>query len=85
MNPHDKVNISLGANIDYNSTKYSLQQELNTTYLTQEYDVSFDWELPKSFFLSSEFSYTINSQRTDGIQYQNANMECQHQQTIPSL
>ena len=67
MNPHDKVNISLGANMDYNTTKYSLQQDLNTTYLSQEYGVSFDWQLPKSFFLSTEFTYTINSQRTDGF------------------
>ena len=67
MNPHEKVNISLGINLDYNTTKYSVQSGLNTNYLSYEYETSFDWELPKLFFLSSEFSYTVNSQRAAGF------------------
>jgi hypothetical protein len=67
MNPTDKVNISLSANLDYNNTKYSLQSAMNTNYLSQEYSTSVDWQLPKQFFLSTEFTYTINSQRAAGF------------------
>jgi hypothetical protein len=67
MNPNDKVSISAGVNVNYNKTKYSLQSALNTDYLSQEYNASFDWQLPKLFFISSEFTYTINSQRAQGF------------------
>ena len=67
MNPHDKVNISVGVNLDYNTTAYSLQPGLNNNYLSHEYNTSVDWELPKSFFLSTDFTYTINSQRAAGF------------------
>jgi hypothetical protein len=40
---------------------------MNSNYLSQEYSTSFDWQLPKLFFLSTEFTYTINSQRTAGF------------------
>lgn len=67
MSPHDKVSISLTANLDYNYTKYSLQSAMNTKYFSQEYSTSVDWQLPKSFFLATEFTYTINSQRAQGF------------------
>jgi hypothetical protein len=67
MNPDDKLNISFGVNLDYNNTKYSLQSAMNTNYLSQDYNTSFDWQLPKLFFLSSDFTYTINSQRAAGF------------------
>ncbi|NOT50916.1 MAG: TonB-dependent receptor [Chitinophagaceae bacterium] len=67
MNPAEKLSISLGAGINYNKTKYSLQSTLNTHYLSQEYNTSLDWELPKGFFFSTEFTYTINSQRAAGF------------------
>jgi hypothetical protein len=67
MNPTDKINVSLGAGVNYNSTKYSLQESLNTDYLSQDYSAAVDWELPKRFFLSTDFMYTINSQRATGF------------------
>jgi hypothetical protein len=67
MNPSDKLNISLSVNLDYNNTGYSLQSAMNTNYLSQDYSTSFDWQLPKLFFLSSDFTYTINSQRASGF------------------
>src|SRR4030095_505728 len=66
MNPNDKFNLGLGAGINYNKTKYSLQDNLNSDYLTQEYNASVDWQLPRKFFLSTDFVYTINSQRAAG-------------------
>jgi 5-hydroxyisourate hydrolase-like protein (transthyretin family) len=67
MNPTEKLNVAVSAGFNYNKTKYSLQSALNTDYLSQEYNASFDWQLPKQFFLSSEFTYTINSQRAAGF------------------
>ncbi|MBC7874323.1 MAG: outer membrane beta-barrel protein, partial [Ferruginibacter sp.] len=67
MNPTDKLNIGVGAGFNYNKTKYSLQSALNTNYLSQEYNASLDWEMPKGFFFSTDFIYTINSQRASGF------------------
>jgi len=67
MSPGDKINIGLEANMNYSKTKYSLQSALNTDYLSHEYSAAFDWELPKQFFLSTDFTYTINSQRAAGF------------------
>ena len=67
MNPTDKLNIGVGAGFNYNKTKYSLQSALNTNYLSQEYNASLDWEMPKGFFFATDFTYTINSQRAAGF------------------
>lgn len=67
MNPTEKLNITIGAEISYNKTKYSLQSALNADYLSQEYNTSLDWQMPKGFFFSTDFVYTINSQRAAGF------------------
>lgn len=67
MNPTEKLNITVGAGINYNKTKYSLQSALNTNYLSQEYSASIDWQMPKQFFFGTDFTYTINSQRAAGF------------------
>lgn len=67
MNPTEKLNITLGAEINYNKTKYSLQSALNADYLSQEYSSSLDWQMPEGFFFSTDFTYTINSQRAAGF------------------
>jgi hypothetical protein len=67
MNPDDRLNLSLSAGLNYNKTKYSLQSSLNTNYLSQEYNASVDWQMPKGFFFATDFTYTINSQRAAGF------------------
>ena len=67
MNPHSKLNLGIGTGLNYNKTSYSLQAALNTTYLSQEYTASIDWEIPKRFFFSTDFNYTVNSQRAAGF------------------
>jgi hypothetical protein len=67
MNPTGKLNLVVGAGFNYNKTKYSLQPALNNDYLSQEYNASVDWEMPKGFFLSTDFTYIINSQRAAGF------------------
>ena len=65
MNPHRNINISAGTAYRYNQARYSLQAAFNTNYLQQEYNASFDWELPKRFYLSTDFTYTINRRRSE--------------------
>jgi outer membrane receptor protein involved in Fe transport len=67
MNPTEKLNISLDAGINYNKTKYSLQAAFNASYLSQDYNASLDWKMPKQFFFETDFTYTINSQRAAGF------------------
>lgn len=67
MNPTDKLTLGLSAGYNYNSTKYSLESKYNNKYFSQEYNASVDWQLPAKFFLSTEFTYTINSQRAAGF------------------
>jgi len=67
MNATDKINIELGASVNINNTKYSLQPDFNSNYLSQEYNASLDWELPKKYYFSTEFTYTNNSQRAVGF------------------
>ncbi|MEQ1675469.1 MAG: outer membrane beta-barrel protein [Chitinophagaceae bacterium] len=67
MNPTEKLNISVGAGFNYYKTKYSLQPASNNNYFLQEYSTSIDWEMPKRFFFSTDFTYSINSQRAAGF------------------
>ncbi len=67
MNPTDKLNVGVGAALSYNKTKYSLQSASDNNYFSQEYNTSVDWQMPKGFFFSSDFTYTINTQRAAGF------------------
>lgn len=63
----DRLDLSLTAALTYSEAKYSLQSSLNNNYLTQEYGIDIGWQMPKNFFLSSDFRYTITSQRSAGF------------------
>lgn len=67
INPADKLNFGMGAGINYNKTKYSLQSLAPAEYLSQDYNLSADWQLPKGFFFATDFNYTVNSQRSAGF------------------
>lgn len=67
INATDKLNFTASARYNYNNAKYSAQPALNNVYLSHEYNATADWQLPKNFFLSSEFTYTVNSQRAAGF------------------
>ena len=70
INPTDKLNLGIGGGINYNKTKYSAQSSGPAEYLSQDYNASVDWQMPKGFFFSTDFSYTINSQRAAGYNLQ---------------
>ena len=67
MSPTDKLNLSLGTRYNFNNAKYSLQSSLDNDYVLKEYSGSVDWQLPKNLFFSTDFTYTINSQRAAGF------------------
>lgn len=67
MSPYSKLNLSTSARYNYNYTRYSLESTMNNKYVSQEYTGEADWQLPKSFFFSTDFTYTINSQRAQGF------------------
>lgn len=67
INPHEKVDLSFSAGINYNQTRYSLQPAFNTNYFSQLYETEFNWQLPKGIYFSTDFAYTINNQLADGF------------------
>lgn len=67
ISPAEKLNLGLGTALSFNSTTYSLNEGLNARFSSQEYSASVDWEMPKRFFFSTDFTYTANSQRAAGF------------------
>lgn len=67
INALAKLDISLTAGINYYRTEYSLQDDLNTEYLNQQYGTEINWQLPKRFYFNTEFTYSVNSQRASGF------------------
>ena len=63
----DKLDLTLRSGFTYNKAKYSLQSSLNNDYLTQEYGIDVGWQLPKNFYFSTDFNYTVSSQRSAGF------------------
>ncbi|HKZ66216.1 MAG TPA: outer membrane beta-barrel family protein [Chitinophagaceae bacterium] len=70
MSPTEKIDLSFSAGMNYNKTKYSLQPVFNTSYFSQLYETEFNWQLPKGFYFSTDFVYTINNQLADGFNAQ---------------
>ena len=62
----DKFDLTLSSGFTYNKAKYSLQSSLNNKYFTQDYGADVGWQLPKNFYFSTDFRYTISSQRSSG-------------------
>ena len=67
INPTDKLTLTLQTEFGINNTTYSQQQSQDNKYFSQEYSSSVDWQLPKNFFFSTDFSYTINTRRSEGF------------------
>ena len=66
MSPTDKLSIALSGQLNYNRSVYSAAASLNTKYFSQEYETDIDWQLPKNYFFSTDFTYTINNQLSSG-------------------
>lgn len=66
INATDKLDFSISAGFNYYKTQYSLRKDLDTKYFSQQYGTDVNWQLPKSFYFTTGFTYTINSQRAAG-------------------
>lgn len=66
LNPGEKLNLGVGVGLDYYRTRYSLQPDLDAKFLSAQYSFSLAWDLPSRFFLSTDFTYTTNSQLSEG-------------------
>jgi len=62
----DKIDLTVRGGVTFNKAKYSLQSSLNNNYLTQDYSIDAGWQLPKNFYLSTDFTYTISTKRSEG-------------------
>ncbi|MCB9055110.1 MAG: outer membrane beta-barrel protein [Chitinophagales bacterium] len=67
MSPADKLSMGTGISLNHNKTKYSVSSAQDIKYLSYEYNVYIDWEMPKGFYFSTDFTYTVNSQRAEGF------------------
>ncbi|MBN8666335.1 MAG: outer membrane beta-barrel protein [Chitinophagales bacterium] len=63
----NKVDLSVFAGITLSRATYSLQSNLNNNYVTREWGGNIGWELPKNFYLSTDFEYRVNTQRAEGF------------------
>jgi hypothetical protein len=62
----DSLQMSFGGKYTYNVPKNSISTLSNNPYSLQVYSADLTWTMRGNFKLSSDFSYTINSQRADG-------------------
>jgi Outer membrane protein beta-barrel family/Carboxypeptidase regulatory-like domain len=67
MNLGNKIDASLNAGIDYTKTNYTLPSAPDAEYLSYRYEAEVNWQLPKNFFLGTDFNYTVNTQRAAGF------------------
>jgi len=67
LSPTDKLDLFFNAGFNYYKTAYSLPSALSTNYFSQQYEGEINWQLPASFQLSTNFTYTLNNRRADGF------------------
>jgi hypothetical protein len=65
MNPSEKINLSFSAGVNHSNSKYSVQSARESKYFTQSYSAEFNWDLPKRFFFSTDFDYSVNNLSAD--------------------
>lgn len=61
------IDIQASANLRFNKATYSLQQQLNSNFITQIYSTEVTNYLPLGLVLNNNLNYTINSGRADGF------------------
>jgi hypothetical protein len=67
LNFSTKFYMSVGAEVRYSNTSYTLPGAQDATFVVQEYSTEINWELPAKFFFNTRYTYTINTQQADGF------------------
>ena len=74
----DKLDITYGANLGLNSTKYSESSQLNQNFLNQNFFLDFNYDFPNDWTFSTDADHTVFSQESFGdeesITYVNASI-----------
>ena len=66
-NYKEKLDLGIGVSVNYNSLKYTIQSNNNTSYFTHTYSADITYNMPLGFILSTDFDYTFNTGRSDGF------------------
>lgn len=66
-NPADWITASLGAELTWNQTSYSIDRAFNQEFVTQNYSGELNLEMPKGFTFNTSFNTIVNSGRADGF------------------
>jgi Outer membrane protein beta-barrel family/Carboxypeptidase regulatory-like domain len=78
---HKQLDLGFNGSVAYNTTKYSLQQNLNSEYYTQTYSPEVNYTLFKRLIVSTDLDYTVNSGLSAGfnqrVAYWNASLALQ--------
>ena len=78
---HKQIDLGFNGSVAYNSTRYSLQSNLNSKYYTQTYSPEFNYTFFKYLIASTDLDYTINSGLSAGfnqhVAYWNASLALQ--------
>ncbi len=61
------IDLTVGANVSYNSVRYSLPGQNNTNYWNQEYSLDMNIYFPHGFSLASEYSFIRNTGYSTGF------------------
>ncbi|MHA4843078.1 outer membrane beta-barrel protein [Flavitalea antarctica] len=67
LNFDTKFYMSVGAEVRYSNTSYTLPGAQDASFVVQEYFTELNWELPAKFFFNTRYTYTINTQQADGF------------------
>ena len=63
----NKFDMGVTGGITYNNARYSLQDNLNTDYVTQTYTADFTYTFKHDIIASTDLDYLINSGRAEGF------------------
>ncbi|HEX6180713.1 MAG TPA: outer membrane beta-barrel protein, partial [Chitinophagaceae bacterium] len=62
-----KLNMSLNASLSFSNARYSVQENLNSKYLTQTYSADVSYTTKWNTIISTDFDYYVNTGRADGF------------------
>jgi hypothetical protein len=63
----DKIDFGVRASLTYNNVSYSIDPTANEDYFTQTYNGDVSYTFAKSFVLSTNFDYLVNTGRAEGF------------------
>lgn len=63
----EKLDMGIGASINYTLAKYTIQKERNDDYYTHVYSADISYTFKEGFILSTDFDFTANTGRSDGF------------------